>query len=178
MILPTEAICWPPITPTVTKSPITSASTKIEPMISPVRLKGSNTCTTVCHGEAPLSRAASSRLRSMRIIELKIGTIMNIVYRCTKASTTEKSENSSHSTGWSTRPAPISVWLTRPLRPSSGTQEIIRMTLLVQKGTVQMMNSTVCISVPCTWKARNQAIEKPSAAVIAQVSTPNFSVDR
>ena len=70
----------------------------------------------------------------MRIIELKIGTIMNIVYRCTKASTTEKSGNSSHSTGSSTGPAPISVWLTRPL-PSSGTQEIIRMTLLVQKGS-------------------------------------------
>jgi hypothetical protein len=35
----------------------------------------------------------------MRIIELKIGTIMNMVYRWTKASTTEKSENSSHSTG-------------------------------------------------------------------------------
>ena len=42
---------------------------------------------------------ASMRLRSMRIMELKIGTIMNIVYRCTNASTTEKSENSSHSTG-------------------------------------------------------------------------------
>ena len=41
----------------------------------------------------------------MRIIELKIGTIsMNMVYRCTKASTTENSLNSSHSTGWSTMP--------------------------------------------------------------------------
>ena len=79
MILPTEAICWPPMTPTVTKSPITRATTKIEPMISPVRLSGSTTCHTVCQGLAPLSRAASSRLRSMRIIELKIGTIMNIV---------------------------------------------------------------------------------------------------
>ena len=33
---------------------------------------------------------------------------------------------------------------TRPLRPSSGIHEIMRMTLLVQKGTVQTMNSTVC----------------------------------
>ena len=65
----------------------------------PVLHSGRITCTTVCHGEAPLSRAASSSARSMRIIELKIGTIMNMVYRCTNASTTEKSENSSHSCG-------------------------------------------------------------------------------
>ena len=49
---------------------------------------------------------------------------------------------------------PCSVWFTRPLRPSSGTHEIIRITLLVQNGTVQTMNSTVCVSVPSMWKAR------------------------
>ena len=32
MILPADAICCPPITPTVTKSPITMVTTKIEPM--------------------------------------------------------------------------------------------------------------------------------------------------
>ena len=37
MILPMEAICWPPITPTVTKSPITMVMTKMEPMMMPVR---------------------------------------------------------------------------------------------------------------------------------------------
>ena len=99
---------------------------------------------------APLSRAASSNARSMRIIELKIGTIMNIVYRCTNASTTEKSENSSHSMRLVHEAAASSTSLTRPLRPSSGIHEIMRITLLVQNGTVHRMNSTVCISVERT----------------------------
>ena len=68
-------------------------------MMMPVRDSGTITFHRVCQPLAPLSLAASSKLRSMRIMLLKIGTIMNMVYRCTKANTTEKSENSSHSTG-------------------------------------------------------------------------------
>ena len=79
MILPTEAICWPPITPTVTKSPITMVMTKIEPIRMPVRDSGTITFQSVCQPLAPASSAASSSERSMRIIELKIGTSMNIV---------------------------------------------------------------------------------------------------
>ena len=154
MILPTEAICCPPITPMVTKSPITMVMTKIEPMMMPVRHSGTITFHSVCQALAPASLAASIRLRSMRIMELKIGTIMNMVYRCTKASTTEKSENSSQSTGWFTTPRPIRPWLTKPLRPSSGTQDTMRMTLDVQKGIVHSTKSSVCMPLERTQKAK------------------------
>src|SRR5262245_7339682 len=99
IIFPTEAICWPPITPIVTKSPITIVSTKMEPMTIPGLLSGITTLASVCQPEAPQSVAASISVRSMRIIELKMGTIMNSVYRCTKARTTANSENSNHSSG-------------------------------------------------------------------------------
>ena len=79
MILPTDAICCPPITPMVTKSPMTMVMTKMEPMMMPVRDNGTITFHSVCQAEAPLSLAASIRLRSMRIMELKMGTIMNMV---------------------------------------------------------------------------------------------------
>ncbi|MNL55819.1 hypothetical protein D3C87_1792590 [compost metagenome] len=128
--------------------------TKIEPMMMPVRDSGTITFHSVCQPLAPLSLAASMRLRSMRIMLLKMGTIMNMVYRCTKASTTEKSENSSHSMGVSIRPRPCRVWFTRPLRPSSGTQAIMRITFDVQNGTVQSTNSAVCMPEERTWKAR------------------------
>ena len=42
MILPAEAICWPPITPMVTKSPITMVTTKIEPMTMPGLASGND----------------------------------------------------------------------------------------------------------------------------------------
>src|SRR5205814_9519355 len=48
MILPTEAICWPPMTPMVTKSPITMVMTKIEPMRMPVRDSGTTTFHSAC----------------------------------------------------------------------------------------------------------------------------------
>ncbi|MDT4877333.1 hypothetical protein FQZ97_1128430 [compost metagenome] len=79
MILPTEAICWPPMTPMVTKSPMTMVMTKIEPMMMPVLHSGTITFHSVCQPLAPASFAASSRLRSMRIMLLKMGTIMNMV---------------------------------------------------------------------------------------------------
>ena len=53
--LPTEAICWPPITPTVTKSPITMVMTKIEPMTIPGFDRGMTMFTSVCHPVAPAS---------------------------------------------------------------------------------------------------------------------------
>ena len=40
-------------------------------------------------------------------------------------------------------PPEMSALLTRPLRPSSGIHEIMRMTLDVQKGIVQMIASTI-----------------------------------
>ena len=41
-------------------------------------------------------------------------------------------------------PSDSSAELTTPLRPSSGIQEIMRMTLLVQNGIVQIRNSVIC----------------------------------
>ena len=55
IILPTEAICWPPITPTVTKSPITMVTTKIEPMTMPGFVSGMTTFHKVCQPDAPAS---------------------------------------------------------------------------------------------------------------------------
>ena len=69
----------PPSTFTVTKSPMTMVMTKIEPMTMPGLASGRMTWRIVCHSEAPASRAASISDWSMRIIELKIGTIMNSV---------------------------------------------------------------------------------------------------
>ena len=66
MILPIEAICWPPITPMVTKSPITMVTTKIEPMAMPGLHSGTTTFQTVCQPEAPASCAASSNDRPTR----------------------------------------------------------------------------------------------------------------
>ena len=83
MALPTEAICPPPNTSMVTKSPITTARTKIEPMVMPGLHSGTMTCQRVCHSVAPLSTAASSTARSIRIMALKMGTIMQSVYKCT-----------------------------------------------------------------------------------------------
>src|SRR5580704_16637288 len=74
--LPTEAICPPPSTSTVTKSPITIAMTKIEPIAIPVFDKGRTTLVITCQVVAPASTAASISERSIRTIELKIGTII------------------------------------------------------------------------------------------------------
>ena len=49
---------------------------------------------------------------------------------------------------------PISVWLTRPLRPSSGIHEIMRITFEVQNGIVQTRNSAICMVAERTWNAR------------------------
>ena len=67
------------MTPTVTKSPITMVMTKIEPMTMPGFDSGMTMFHSACQPDAPASEAASSSARSMRIIELKIGTIMNSV---------------------------------------------------------------------------------------------------
>ena len=68
---------------TTKKSPITSAITKIEPSAIPVFESGITTVVRMRRPLAPPSRAASSSARSMRAIELKIGTIMNSVNRWT-----------------------------------------------------------------------------------------------
>src|ERR1700738_356068 len=46
MTLPIDAICCPPMTPTVRKSPMTTVMTKIEPIVMPVFDKGSTTSRT------------------------------------------------------------------------------------------------------------------------------------
>jgi hypothetical protein len=79
MILPTEAICWPPITPMVTKSPMTMVTTKIEPIRMPVRDSGTTTFHSVCQPRRRVAARLPAALRSMRIMLLKIGTIMNMV---------------------------------------------------------------------------------------------------
>ena len=80
--------------------------------------------------------------------------------------------------GWSISPRFIRVWLIKPLRPSSGTHEIIRITLDVQNGTVQTMKSRVCMPTLGTWNARKYASVKPSTSVISQTRKQNFRVDR
>ncbi|MDT4850260.1 hypothetical protein FQZ97_844060 [compost metagenome] len=80
--------------------------------------------------------------------------------------------------GVSMRPIPCRDWLINPLRPSSGTHEIMRITLEVQNGTVHRMNSAVCMPDERTWKARKYATAKPSTSVMPQTSRLNFSVDK
>lgn len=53
--LPAEAICWPPITPKVMKSPITIVTTKIEPMTMPGLDSGMMRFHNVCQLDAPES---------------------------------------------------------------------------------------------------------------------------
>ena len=79
----TDAL-WPPLMVRTTKeSPITRVTTKIDPSAMPVRDSGHTTSATTRKRPAPASRAASSRLLSMRAMELKIGTTMNSVNRWT-----------------------------------------------------------------------------------------------
>ncbi len=68
--------------------------------------------------------------------------------------------------------------LTRPLRPSSGIHEIMRITFEVQNGIVQSRNSPIRTAPDRTWKARKYAMVKPSGRVMASVRTTNFTVDR
>src|SRR5207253_3021334 len=72
----TEALCPPLITFTTKKSPITSAMTKMEPSAMPVFESGITMSVMIRNRLAPPSAAASITARSMRAIELKIGTIM------------------------------------------------------------------------------------------------------
>ncbi len=61
------------------KSPMTSVTTKIEPMAMPVFDSGRITLTIVCQQPAPSSQRGLDQRRSMRIMELKIGVTMNSV---------------------------------------------------------------------------------------------------
>ena len=76
---PTLARCDPDMNRTVMKSPITSVTTKIVPIMMPGLVSGRITWRRVWNPLAPLSRAASSSDPSIRIIVLKIGTTMNSV---------------------------------------------------------------------------------------------------
>src|ERR1700709_815466 len=55
MALPAEAICSPPITPKVMKSPMTMVTTKIEPMAMPGFDSGMMTLVSICQPVAPAS---------------------------------------------------------------------------------------------------------------------------
>jgi hypothetical protein len=75
---------WPPLMILITKkSPMVSAITKIEPSAIPVRDSGITMLVRIRRPLAPPSRAASMSAGSIRAMELKIGTIMNSVNRCT-----------------------------------------------------------------------------------------------
>jgi len=67
---------------------------------------------------------------------------------------TAKSEKSRKSSGSSVTPVIISDWLNSPLRPRNGIHEIMRMTLEVQNGTVQIRKSAICQISERTWKTR------------------------
>ena len=64
---------------TVMKSPITSVTTKMVPIMIPGLVSGMITLVSVWKPEAPLSYAASISDLSMRIMVLKIGTTINSV---------------------------------------------------------------------------------------------------
>src|ERR1700712_4234659 len=112
----------------------------------------------------------------MRIIELKIGITMKKVNRWTSDSTTENSENNSHSTGFSVARRSTSVLLTRPLRPSSGIQAIMRMTLEVQNGIVHSSDSAICQVLDLTQNARKYATVKPMNSVSSHTRKHSFRV--
>jgi len=77
----TEALWLPLITLTTKKSPITRVITKIEPSAMPVLDNGTTMSQMMRHELLPPSHAASMIERSMRAMELKMGTIMNSVNR-------------------------------------------------------------------------------------------------
>ena len=89
---PTDALCPPDIACTVMKSPIIRLTTKIVPIAIPGRHKGMITLIRIWKLLAPISCAASIMDQSIRIMELKIGTNIKSVYKCTKANITAKSE--------------------------------------------------------------------------------------
>ena len=64
---------------TVMKSPITSVTTKIVPIMMPGLVSGMMTFQRICPPVAPASRAASISDLSIRIMVLKIGTTMKSV---------------------------------------------------------------------------------------------------
>ena len=73
---------------------------------------------------------------------------------------------------------PTSPWLTRPLRPSSGTHEIMRMTFEVQNGTVHSTNSTVCMRRRAHVEGQKVGDGEAETSVMTQTSRQNLSVDR
>src|SRR5262245_62288735 len=159
---------WPPLmTLTTKKSPITSAMTKMEPSAIPVFERGITMSVMTRNRLAPPSTAASITARSIRAIELKIGTIMKSENRCTYAITTEKLEKRRNSSGWSVTPSAIKDWLKSPWRPRKGIHEIMRMTLDVQNGTVQSRNRAICQRTLRTWKTRKYETVKPITSVMA-----------
>src|SRR5881392_694113 len=73
----TDALCPPLMIFTTKKSPMTRATTKIEPMAMPVFDRGTTISRITRKRPAPASTAASITAGSIRAMELKIGTIMN-----------------------------------------------------------------------------------------------------
>ena len=156
MILPAEAICWPPITPTVTKSPITMVTTKIEPMTMPGLRQRHDRRSTA-------SASRWRRRRSAASIRRAVDAHHRVEDRHHHEEREEVDERQHHGEFGEQQPLqrlvdqpqPISAWLTRPLRPSSGIQEIMRITFEVQNGMVQTQEQHRSASVvERTWKAR------------------------
>src|SRR2546426_7059976 len=121
----TEALCPPLITFTTKKSPMTSAMTKMEPSAMPVLDSGITMSVMTRNRLAPPSTAASITARSMRAIEVKIGTIMNKENRWTEAITTEKSEKRRNYSGGSAGPSAINDWVKSAWRAKKGDHESI-----------------------------------------------------
>src|SRR5579859_1260266 len=178
IISPTEALCPPLISRTVMKSPITSVTTKIEPIAIPGLHSGTMTSTITRQALQPASVAASISRRSILTIVLNIGATMNSVYKCTNASTTAKLENSRNSSGAWITPIRSSAEFSSPLRPRKGTQEIMRMMLEVRNGTVHTRNHVICQARLCTTNVRKYATQNPTNNVMAHTITVNVSVSR
>ena len=72
----------------------------------------------------------------------------------------------------------IKVWFTKPLRPSKGIQEIMRITLEVQKGTVHRTNNKVWVEEERTQNAKKYAMQKPKMSVTNQTTKLMRTVDQ
>src|SRR5258706_14454597 len=83
MAMAMEADWLPLMTLTTKKSPITRVITKIDPKAIPVRESGITMSQMMLQALAPPSWAASISDLSILAMELKMGTIMNSVNKCT-----------------------------------------------------------------------------------------------
>ena len=134
---------------------MTMVTTKIEPMTMPGFDSGTTTFHSVCQPEAPgvvgglEQRAvdAAHRVEDGHDHEHRVEVHEGQHHRRRRRRAATRAARASARVACRNE-------LTSPLRPSSGTQEIMRMTFEVQNGMVHTRKSTICPVSERTWKAR------------------------